>query len=92
MDGNEWKETRKKMDKVFPQKKTDVLEDALHYSNLVSNMLIESWVKKIDETPRFKDVPEGMYQIENLERCMHTWSVESILAILFGSSYFAMGK
>ena len=90
MDGSEWKATRQNMNPVF-LKKNFYEKFALPWSNTITDLLIEEWLTA------FQNVLDGgrngsPVQIDNLEGRLHRWSVESILASLFGEAFLSLGK
>ena len=91
MDGIEWKETRRKMDPLL-LKKDSYEKYALPWSFKVTDLLMEKWSKRLEETTNVKSGSLEKYEIQDLEMTMHKWSVESTLASLFGSSFFCLGE
>ena len=91
MDGIEWKETRRKMDPLL-LKKDSYEKYALPWSFQVTDLLMNKWLQRLEETTNHQSERSEKYEIEDLEMTMHKWSVESTLASLFGSSFFRLGK
>ena len=89
MDGSVWEETRRKMNPLFfPMKKekSNFQEYALSWSNKVTDLLMEEWLYQL-ENLQIIDGASASFQIKDLESCLHKWSVESILASLFGQNF-----
>lgn len=89
MDGPDWKATRQTMNPVFLRK--NFYENfALPWSNRITDLLIEEWFTE------FQNISDGsrngdLFQIPDLEGRLHRWSVESILASLFGEAFLSLG-
>ena len=89
MDGPDWKATRQNMNPVFLKKK--FYENfALPWSNRITDLLIEEWLTA------FQNISDdsrngGQFQVHDLEGRLHRWSVESILASLFGEAFLNLG-
>ena len=91
MDGIEWKETRRKMDQLLLKK--DCYEKyALPWSFKVTDLLMQEWLNQLEKHINEADEDVDKLKIKDLEMTMHKWSVESILASLFGPSFFCLGK
>ena len=90
MDGPEWQTTRKKMNPVFLKKKF-YQDHAFKFSNKVTDALVEDWRKALESAPR-GGKNDNWFPIKYLEKRLHRWSVESVLASLFGERVFATGN
>ena len=92
MDGTEWKETRSKMNPLF-LKKDSFEKYAFPWSNKVTDLLVEKWLHQL-EIRGTNHEGEGpvVYQIKDLENTLHKWSVESVLSVLFGKTFFDLGN
>ena len=91
MDGIEWKEARRKMDQLL-LKKECCEKYALPWSFKVTDLLMKEWLNQLDKHINEANEDVDNLKIKDLEMTMHKWSVESILASLFGASFFSLGK
>ena len=91
MDGIEWRENRRKMDQLL-LKKDSYEKYALPWSFKVTDLLMKEWLNQLEKHKNEATEDDDNLKINDLEMTMHKWSVESILASLFGSSFFCLGN
>lgn len=91
MDGPEWKDTRKKMNPLF-LKESFYRKFALPWSNKITDLLIADWLQELQKVSNGDRSGGGSFQVSHLEGRLHKWSVESILASLFGEAFFNLGN
>ena len=90
MDGMKWKDTRRKMDPLFLSKNS-FQRYSMVWSNKITDLLVEDWLHQVEKHSTCKG-PDATYcRVEALEKSLHKWSVESILASLLGRSFFRIG-